>query len=99
MLIVTIAIVLLVGVFVVRIIGMAVFDARSSVADGKPRQAKLRLAFALAIAVGCAIAVVGILANSWPIRTLGIGIEFVSVPVVVARIAITRAEYRKKSKS
>jgi hypothetical protein len=99
MLIVTITFGLLVAIFVVRTVGMAVFDARTSVADGKPRQAKFRMAFALAIAVGCAISVIGILSNNWPIRALGIGIAFLSVPILIARIVNARAEFRKNSKS
>ena len=59
MLIVTIAIGLLLGIFLVRTIGMAAFDARTSVAEGKPRQGKFGMAFALAIAVGCMYSVIG----------------------------------------
>jgi hypothetical protein len=96
MLIITVVIGLLVGVFVVRTIGLAVFETRTSVADSKPRPAKFRMAFAIAISLGCVIAVIGILANNGPIRILGIGITFVSVPILVARFASARAEFRKK---
>jgi hypothetical protein len=99
MLIVTIAFGLLLGIFVVRTIGMAVFDARTSMAEGKPRQAKFRMAFAMAIAVGCMISVIGILVNEWLIRALGIGVFLASVPILIARIVNARVEIHKNTKS
>jgi hypothetical protein len=96
---VTIAFGLMMGILVVRTVGMAVFEARTSMAEGKPRQAKLRMAFAVAIAVGCSISVIGILINDWPVRALGIGVFATSVPILIGQIVHARAKSRANSVS
>jgi hypothetical protein len=99
MFIVAIAIGLLMAIFATRTLGLAAFEARTSVAKGEPRQAKLRLAFALAVIVGCMISTIGILTDEPIIRALGVIVFLASVPILVAQTVNARTEFRKKTKS
>jgi UPF0716 family protein affecting phage T7 exclusion len=90
---------LLLGIVVARTVGMAVFDARRSTAEGKPRRARLKFVLALTIAVGGTLSVVGGLVNEWVVRALGICIFLASFPMLIALVVTVRTEFRNKTKS
>lgn len=80
-----------------RTMGVASLGSRWLREEGKVQQAKLEMAYALAVCVGSLLALLGILVNVWPLRVLGIVIFCCSLPIMIARMIVLRRDVRESS--
>lgn len=97
MLIGTIAIAVLLGIVIVRMLGATFFDLNASKVEGQVRRAKLRTAYVAVIAIGCLTTVIGEFTSLSPVRDLGVAIFLASLPILTVRIIDTRREARRNT--
>src|ERR1700731_5301612 len=93
----TIAIAVLLGIALVRMLPVAFFDLSASKVEGRVRRARLRTACVVAITLGCSVAVIGVFTSIWPIRDLGGGIFLTSLPILTVRIIDARRGARRNT--
>jgi hypothetical protein len=98
MVILAVAYILLFAILYFRIAGMASMEANAMKAEGKILQARLRIAFVVALLGGGAIVLLGDFVGSRPLRIVGLVCVFATVPIFFLRLFIGLRQSDRPSK-